>query len=69
MEEQYFVVAVIVAHGLGVCYSMQIFPMRRPSSPFVAAIRDIGVIQILVVRHVNSGCVMQINFRISCHVE
>ena len=69
MEEQHFVIAVIVAHGLGISNAVQIFPMRGPTSPFVSAIRDIGVIQILVVRHVNSGRVIQANFRISCHVE
>ena len=69
MEEQHFFVAVIVTHGLGISNAVQIFPMRGPPSPFVPAIGDIGVIQILVVRHVNSVRVIQANFRISCHVE
>lgn len=69
MKEQHFVVAVIVAHGLGICNAVQIFPMCGSPSPFVPAIRDIGVIQILVVRHVYSGRVMQANFPIICHVE
>ena len=51
MEEQHFVVAVIVAHGLGICNAVQIFPMCGPPLPFVAAIRNIGVIQILMVGH------------------
>ena len=69
MKEQHFVVTVIVANGLCVCYSVQIFPMCGPPSPFVSAIRDIGVIQILMVRHIYSGSVRQANFRIICHVK
>ena len=69
MKEQHFFVAVVIAHGLGVSYSVQIFPMRGPPLPFVSAIRDIGVIQILMVGHSYSGYSKWANFRIICHVE
>ena len=69
MKEQHFVVAVIVARSLGVSDAVQIFPMRWPPLPLVSAIRDVGVIQILMVRHCYSRCVIQANFRIICHVE
>ena len=51
MEEQHFVVAVIFAHSLCISNAVQIFPMCGPPSPFVPAIGDIGVIQILMVGH------------------